>query len=81
MPETIMDTLNKGHNRKNLSVKDTLWGPKFIILVHFNLWRKEDNLSAKDKKAGPKRVHYSEAPPYTDWLLHRHNYIYSETSL
>ena len=39
-----MDTPNKGHDRKNLSIKDTLWA---IILYIFNLWR-DDNLSIKD---------------------------------
>ena len=33
----IVDTPNKGRNRKKLSIRDTLWGPFSIILVHFNL--------------------------------------------
>ena len=43
----IMDTLNKGHNRKNLPIMNTL-GLFSIMLVHFNL-RREDNFSIKTK--------------------------------
>ena len=49
----IKDTPNKGHNRKNLSIKDTLMSQKFTFLLYFNL-RREDNLSIKDKMPGPK---------------------------
>ena len=47
-----MNTPNKGHNRKDVSIKDTLCDPFSIILVHLNL-RRRDNLSIKDKMAGP----------------------------
>ena len=59
----IMDTPSKG---KNLSIKDTLWGP--FLYIHFNLWR-EDNLSIKDKMAGLKRIHCLEVPLYTNSLM------------
>ena len=57
----MKDTPNKGHDRKHLSIKDTLLGPFSIILVHFNL-RRDDNLSIKYEMAGPKCVHDSEVP-------------------
>ncbi len=49
-------TSNKGPTEKgtdNLSTKDTSNIPKSVYAIHFNL-RKEDNLSTRDKMAGPK---------------------------
>ena len=48
----IVKSLNKGHNRKNLPIKDTVWGPKCSLLYIFNL-QKEDNSLTKDKMADP----------------------------
>ena len=48
----IKDTPNKDTIGKKFSIKDTLQGPKSIILVHFNLQR-EDNLSIQDKMSVP----------------------------
>ena len=57
----IMDTPTKGYTRINPSIKDTLC--EVPSLLHFNLGR-EDNLSIKDKMAGPM-VHYLEVPQHT----------------
>ena len=32
----IKDTPNKGHNRKNLSIKDTFYGPKVLLSYYTN---------------------------------------------
>ena len=56
-----MDTPNKGHNRKNFSMKDILYALLFNVLVNFKL-KRVDNLSIKDKIAGHKCVHYLEVP-------------------
>ena len=58
----IMDTLNKGHNRKNLSIKDAVL--RRSLLYYTSSLQREDNLSIKNKMAGPKHVHYSEVPLY-----------------
>ena len=64
----MKDTIEK-------SIKDGLWGPFSIILVHFNL--------SKDKIAGSKRVHYSysEVPLYlmlstVQLMLHATNFLF-----
>ena len=63
-------TSDKGHNRQNLSIKDTLGCPFSIILVHFNI-RREDNLSVKDKMAG------STCPLFSGSTVYPYNNIAS----
>ena len=73
----IVDPPRKGHNVKDLSTRDTAWGPKKIVFQYTDNIREEDNLSTEDKTSEfilSQHVPYSEVPlcvtvfPTTIWF-------------
>ena len=52
MEPLMVNPLNKGRNRNNLSVKDACQGPK-CLLIHFQPLKRGQPLSTKDKMTVP----------------------------
>ena len=61
-----VEPLNKGHNRNNLSIKDTSYGPKCAFSHSTNTFStsKERKPLYKGKNSWSQRVLYSEVPVY-----------------